>query len=89
MDINALLKDRKNTHGEFKIVATFSQDLKCVLRASENYDYLSYTQKEALDNICQKIARILCGDPDNQDHWLDIQGYARLAMFRDEVRPTS
>jgi hypothetical protein len=29
--------------------------------------------------IAVKLARILCGDPDFQDHWLDVIGYAKLA----------
>jgi hypothetical protein len=43
-----------------------------------NYGQLSAVQKEALDMICSKISRILSGNPDFPDHWLDIEGYARL-----------
>jgi hypothetical protein len=28
--------------------------------------------------MASKMARIVTGDPDNIDHWLDIEGYARL-----------
>ena len=36
--------------------------------------------KEALDNIAQKIARIFAGNHNFPDHWIDIQGYAKLAQ---------
>lgn len=34
--------------------------------------------KESIHMIQQKIARIICGDPFEPDHWRDIEGYARL-----------
>lgn len=40
----------------------------------------SETRKEALDNICQKIARVVNGDQFYEDNWVDIQGYAKLAL---------
>ena len=36
-------------------------------------------QRHALDMIADKVARILAGDPQHTDHWLDIGGYAALA----------
>jgi hypothetical protein len=30
--------------------------------------------------IQQKIARIVCGDPWERDHWVDIMGYAALVL---------
>jgi hypothetical protein len=35
-------------------------------------------QAEALDQMAQKMCRILQGDPDFADHWVDIAGYASL-----------
>jgi len=34
---------------------------------------------EALEMICLKMARLVCGDSNNRDSWHDIEGYARLA----------
>jgi hypothetical protein len=39
---------------------------------------LSVSQREALEMILHKIARILNGDPNFKDSWTDIIGYARL-----------
>jgi len=40
---------------------------------------LTLVQQEALANICQKIARIITGNPNHADNWHDIAGYATLA----------
>jgi hypothetical protein len=34
--------------------------------------------REALEIDAHKIGRILAGDPDFRDHWLDRAGYATL-----------
>jgi hypothetical protein len=36
-------------------------------------------QREALDQIAVKLARILSGDPTCADDWRDLAGYAWLA----------
>jgi hypothetical protein len=78
-----ILAEREKTHGQFMITATVSQDLKRTLRhASAKWETLSNEQKEALDGICVKLARIVCGDPDETDHWIDIMGYAKLVWRR-------
>ena len=43
---------------------------------------LSPDQREALEMIAHKIARILNGDPDYADSWHDIAGYAQLVADR-------
>lgn len=39
-------------------------------------------QREALEMIAHKIARILNGDPNYADSWVDIAGYAKLIADR-------
>lgn len=48
----------------------------------KNWTKLAPDQQQALDTICDKIARILNGDPDYTDNWHDIQGYAKLVEDR-------
>lgn len=48
--------------------------------------HMSAVQRESLDLIATKIARLCCGDPDNADSWLDIEGYAKLARDRLPVQ---
>ena len=35
--------------------------------------------------ICHKIGRIVNGDPDYADSWIDIAGYAKLVADRLET----
>jgi hypothetical protein len=43
-------------------------------------DKMTLVQRESLDMIATKIARIVCGDPDELDSWVDIGGYAELVI---------
>ena len=43
---------------------------------------LSPHLKEAIDMIFNKIARILNGNPNHADSWVDIAGYAKLVSDR-------
>lgn len=70
--------ERGNTHGEFKVQAFLSRQLKQIMQNSPNWSKMSPHQQEALDMIQHKIARILAGDAYYSDHWLDIEGYAHL-----------
>lgn len=51
-------------------------------QAQLGWNRLSAVQKQALTVICDKLARIISGDPNYDDNWIDIQGYARLAQER-------
>ncbi len=42
------------------------------------WDKLKPYQREALGMICNKLGRILNGDPNYADSWADIAGYAQL-----------
>lgn len=46
------------------------------------WEHLSPVQRQALTVIADKIARILSGDPNYDDNWHDIQGYAKLVEDR-------
>ena len=73
---NKILNERETTHGDFKLTAEYAQGFKDIIKERESS--LSELQKEALDMISSKMARILCGDPNEPDHWKDIAGYATL-----------
>jgi hypothetical protein len=73
-----ILDDRQKTHGDFGEVAVIAQAIKTIIRG--HAQLLSLDQREALDMIATKIARILSGDPEEPDHWRDIMGYAALAL---------
>lgn len=79
MIIEDIVAERKSTHGPFGIQARVAQELKDIMRMCENWDKMSGQQKESLEMIVHKISRILVGDPNFTDHWIDIEGYARIA----------
>jgi hypothetical protein len=85
-DVDATLQERGNRYGKFIGHARVTQQLKKVI--SEHVDtcgkHLTPDQWEALDMICHKIGRIVNGDPDYADSWLDIAGYAKLVADRLE-----
>ena len=77
-----ILNERGITHGDFSENSLVSQVLKDAVRAYGKWNKLSLEKKEAIDMICHKIGRIMCGDPNFRDHWDDIAGYAKLASDR-------
>ncbi len=86
-DIDTTLAERGARYGKFKDHARISQALKTAIAANTSADQLNRLaddQIEALDMICHKIARILNGDPNYADSWVDIAGYAKLIADRLE-----
>lgn len=73
------LQTRAKTHGDFAETAATAQALKHVMRSAPRWNDLTAIQAEALDCMATKIARALCGDPHEIDHWHDQAGYAGLA----------
>lgn len=80
--ITGTLAKRNKAHGDFTLDATKAQELKRVFRSSPNWDKLSFIQREAMEMLATKLARILVGDPNHADHWHDIAGYATLVERR-------
>lgn len=78
MRLEKILKEREKTHGDYAMHSMISQDLKSYLRHTDGWPRLSPEQKESVEMICHKIARILAGDPEHVDHWQDVAGYATL-----------
>jgi hypothetical protein len=85
-DINQTLNERGSRYGTFVGHAKVTQQLKTVIQYAlvERDKSLVEDQQEALDMICHKIGRIVNGDPDYADSWIDIAGYAKLVADRLE-----
>jgi hypothetical protein len=45
-----------------------------------SWDKLTYAQREGLEMIQHKIARMLNGDPTYKDNLVDVIGYATLVL---------
>jgi Domain of unknown function (DUF6378) len=81
--LNDLLRTRESTHGKWDQQAHLAQMLKATMREGRNWESLNSGQREALEQIAMKISRILLGNPGDEDHWMDIAGYATLAILKD------
>lgn len=83
-DITNTLAERGKRYGEFTGHAEVTQGLKQFLAEELKLrnKRLAPDQQEALDMICHKIGRIINGDPDYDDSWVDIAGYAKLVADR-------
>ncbi len=80
-----LLAARGARYGAFRVNAAISQALKAQMRATPNWANLAPDMKEALEMVAHKISRILAGDPNYDDSWVDIAGYA--TRVADRLRP--
>ena len=87
-EVDETLDARALDYGKFIEGAEVMQMLKRVVQvALNNRDkVLAHDQAEAMDMIIHKIGRIVNGNPDVVDHWLDIAGYAKLVADRLEGR---
>ena len=81
-DVNQVLDERGSRYGSFvehaNITQLFKQELQVALQ--ERDKVLANDQQEALDMIFHKIGRIINGDPNYADSWVDIAGYAQLIV---------
>jgi hypothetical protein len=85
--IDEVLTERGKRYGLFKDHANVTQQLKNVIFGFNPSLRLEADQKEALEMIAHKIGRIINGDPDYADSWVDIAGYAKLVADRLEGNP--
>ena len=85
-DVTEILEERGSRYGPFLTHAMITQMLKGAANTylTQHNKTLMPDQQEALDMIFHKIGRILNGDPDYADSWIDIAGYAKLVADRLE-----
>lgn len=80
--LDSVLQERGSRYGEFINNANVSQDLKCIMEQSTNWNNMDNDMREALHMIAHKISRILEGDYSYDDSWVDIAGYSTLVAER-------
>ena len=78
--IEEVLNQRQATYGSFTKNAEVSQMLKYFMTQGTNYKQMPVAHREALEMIVHKIARIVNGDPNYIDNWVDICGYSQLVI---------
>jgi hypothetical protein len=79
-DINNILDERGNRYGDFSSNATTTQLIKQAINLGDTTNKLSFYQRESLEMIAHKISRIVNGDANYMDSWVDIVGYAQLVI---------
>jgi hypothetical protein len=80
----ATLTECATDYGKFKDGAALMQGMKRLLadHAAAHNKTFADDQWEALEMIVHKIGRIVNGNPDKVDSWIDIAGYATLVADR-------
>ena len=78
--IEEVLNQRQTTYGSFTKNAEVSQMMKYFMTQGTNYKQMPMAHREALEMIVHKIARIVNGDPNYIDNWIDICGYSQLVI---------
>lgn len=81
-DIGATLAERGSRYGRFRDHAVIAQGIKEAMWNTPGWARLEADQKQAIEVISDKLARILNGDPNYVDNWHDIIGYAQLVEDR-------
>lgn len=76
--IDDIIRERSENYGPFDGVAILSQSLKSVMSSHENWALMRPDEREALEMIAHKMARIINGNAAYKDSWNDISGYAKL-----------
>lgn len=79
-NIDSVLEERGNRYGEFKSHAYITQEIKNIMKAGPSWEDMTNSQKESLEMVAHKIGRIVNGDPDYDDSWVDISGYINLVV---------
>jgi hypothetical protein len=89
VNVDKTLNARAERYGKFKDGAALMQSIKRELaaHAAKHGKTFADDQWEALEMIVHKIGRIVNGDPDVTDHWVDIAGYATLIARGLKVTP--
>lgn len=91
-NINDVLQDRGRRYGAFDTHATITQELKKVAQywmGVRGLETFAPDHIEAMDMIFHKLGRILNGDPNYADSWVDIAGYAKLVADRLQAVPVN
>ena len=88
-NVDRTLDARAENYGKFKDGAELMQAIKRRMadHAARHDKTFADDQWEALEMIVHKIGRIVNGNPDVVDHWVDIAGYATLIADRLDGNP--
>ena len=75
-NLEETLKQRGTVHGKYSENAERTMGMLSAL--GDKFTVLPPAAQFGILMILGKIARIVSGDPTFYDHWIDIEGYARI-----------
>jgi hypothetical protein len=75
-----ILDDRGKNYGSYESNAERIQALKNIIHNSPGWEKAPAYMRESLDMICNKLGRIINGNPYYDDSWKDICGYSQLVV---------
>lgn len=78
-NIDSILSERQSQYGCYEDVAKTTRDILKALRIG-NYENMPAPHQEALHMIASKMARLVHGDANHLDSWVDIGGYSKLIV---------
>ena len=84
--IDETLEQRGKNYGDYRDVAYTAQELKKTLRYSKCWNKMEPFMQESMDMMCNKMARIVNGNPYYDDSWFDIGGYSTLVVKQLEQK---
>lgn len=77
-----ILHSRGKKYGDYSRMANIAQGMKAQARSGASWPAMPPHQRESIEMILLKIARMVEGDPNEQDNFDDILGYATLMKDR-------
>ena len=80
MEVHKILQQRGSTYGDFAELAEFEQVVKDIFKSRDNWWNLKPFQRTAIEMIIHKLARIMNGNVDYKDNYVDICGYCQLVL---------
>ena len=82
--VDKVLDERESQYGSYMQSADTAINIKSAMHnaIARNYLHLYPDQLMSLDMIAVKISRIVNGNPNHTDSWIDIAGYATLVADR-------
>ena len=79
-----VLGERGNDYGDYASKAQFVQGVKYLMRKGPSWNAMDADMRESMEMIAHKMGRVVYGDSNYADSWIDIAGYAKLVADRLE-----
>jgi len=76
-----IIAERSEQYGAWRSQGAIAQSLKQAVRNGESWKSMLPCQRESIDMCLHKISRIVNGNYNNRDSWLDAGAYMQLTVI--------